>query len=305
MKKITTEYIIEKFSKNNPVAAVVEPRELFALDTLDCFGNMYYGTAEEEMPPSNPATGAVYVKGAMPGDVLRIEIRNIQLGKKAVIESVAGKGCLGELVEEDSFQVYELEETSFCYGEKKLALSPMIGVLGTAPAEREIPTLLPGAHGGNLDCRLIKEGAVVYLPVFVEGGLLSAGDLHGLMADGEVGYSGLETYGTVWMRVEVISGVRLPSPMVYAEGCWYLLSSAETLDEAAKQVCVDLCGLLTEYEGWKREDTVRLLNLIGNLEICQAVNPLKTVRLGVGEEFLERLPRRMRSEILESKTPVI
>lgn len=301
MKQISAIHMIESFSKENPVAAIVEQGERFAMDTLDCFGNAYYEQTRSEQSPSNPATGAVYVKGAMPGDVLRVTIENIRIGEKGVIESVAGKGCLGELVKENSYQVYSLDENSFFYGEKKISFSPMVGVIGTAPEKANVSTLLPGAHGGNMDCRLMKEGAVVYLPVFVEGGLLSAGDLHAVMADGEVGYSGLETYGTVLLQAEVVKGIKLPSPMVYVDGFWYLLSSAVSLDDAARQVCVDLCGLLTKYDGWEQEDAVRLLNLIGHLEICQAVNPLKTVRLGIAEQFLNELPRRLMSLISEKK----
>lgn len=37
-----------------------------------------------------------------------------------------------------------------------------------------------------------EKGAVLYLPVFVEGALLSMGDFHGIMGDGEVEDCGLE-----------------------------------------------------------------------------------------------------------------
>ena len=63
----------------------------------------------------------------------------------------------------------------------------MIGAIGTAPRDRAIDSGMPEAHGGNLDCTLIRPGATLYLPVNVPGALLSLGDLHAAMGDGEVG----------------------------------------------------------------------------------------------------------------------
>lgn len=72
--------------------------------------------------------------------------------------------------------------------ELRLPVRPMIGVVGTAPAPitGDIPDGTPGTHGGNVDCKLIGSGATLYLPVFVERANLAMGDLHAVMADGEV-----------------------------------------------------------------------------------------------------------------------
>ena len=49
----------------------------------------------------------------------------------------------------------------------RLPLTPMIGVLGVAPAEGSVHCAVPGDHGSNMDTKLIKVGSKVYLPVFV------------------------------------------------------------------------------------------------------------------------------------------
>ena len=36
----------------------------------------------------------------------------------------------------------------------------------------EVSCELPGDHGGNMDTNEIKEGSKVYLPIYIEGGLL-------------------------------------------------------------------------------------------------------------------------------------
>ena len=73
----------------------------------------------------------------------------------------------------------------------------MLGVIGVAPAEGEIPNSTPGGHGGNMDCTLITRGASLYLTVGVEGALFGCGDMHAVMGDGEVVICGAETPGEV------------------------------------------------------------------------------------------------------------
>ena len=50
----------------------------------------------------------------------------------------------------------------------------------------------PRKNGGNMDIRQITAGSTVYLPVWVEGALLSVGDAHAVQGDGEVCVTGLE-----------------------------------------------------------------------------------------------------------------
>ncbi len=61
--------------------------------------------------------------------------------------------------------------------------------------------MTPMDHGGNMDCTQIKAGTTLYLPVYVPGALLSMGDLHAVMGDGEVCGCGLEIEGMVTVRV--------------------------------------------------------------------------------------------------------
>ena len=44
-------------------------------------------------------------------------------------------------------------------------MDPMIGAIGTAPEHEAINCGTPGYHGGNMDTKIIREGAAVYLPV--------------------------------------------------------------------------------------------------------------------------------------------
>ncbi len=55
-----------------------------------------------------------------------------------------------------------------------------------------------------MDVTDICEGSTVYLPVRQEGGLLALGDLHAIMGDGELCYSGCEINGEVILQVDLI-----------------------------------------------------------------------------------------------------
>ena len=60
--------------------------------------------------------------------------------------------------------------------------------MGVAPPPEwgRITSIIPRAHGGNLDIKALGAGATLYLPVFNDGALFSAGDGHAVQGDGEV-----------------------------------------------------------------------------------------------------------------------
>src|SRR5205823_981912 len=88
----------------------------------------------------------------------------------------------------------------------------------------------PGDPGGNLDTKEITKGNSVYLPVFQPGGQLAMGDLHALMADGEVCVTGIEIAGTVRVQADVLWGYGLHRPIVETPEAWLTVASAPTLD---------------------------------------------------------------------------
>lgn len=288
---ISTNTTVTTLGPDSRPAALAQPGQEILFETLDCFGNYYYHTPQDQgdTMPANPATGPVAIAGAQPGDTPKVTIKKITISPTAMIEQIAGKGCLGKRVRRDAFQMVPLRDGAAQLFGRAVPLHPMIGVIGVAPAQA-VPTLVPGAHGGNMDCANITEGAEVYLPVFVPGAQLALGDLHGVMADGEIGYSGLEVYGSVLVETQLLKGVRLANPVVREGETLYFIASGDTLDQAAETASLDLCDFITRYEGLSTRDTVMLLNAIGHLGICQAVNGQKTVKVGVQRRWLPCAP---------------
>lgn len=97
-----------------------------------------------------------------------------------------------------------------------LALPPLAdGVLG-GTAEGDLlakigaegaRTVPPRENGGNHDIKNLTRGSRIFYPVFVDGAMLSGGDLHFSQGDGEINFCGaIEMGGFIDMHVDVIKG---------------------------------------------------------------------------------------------------
>ena len=299
MITITREQVQGILSKEISPAAVCAGGDIVVFETRECYDD---GIVSEDRPMGdktdpieNPATGPLYVQGAEPGDILKVEILDIRLKAAGVMQTVPGAGVFGGDFAACSARIFPIEGDRAVFdAHLKLPLDPMIGVIGTAPAGEGVTTDTPDSHGGNMDCRKIVKGSVLYLPVFVKGALLSIGDLHGLMGDGEVLICGLEMAGEVTVRVQVLKGVCLPTPFLYSRGSVMTIQSADTLDEAGDLAAKAMKAFVMQAAGRTDEEAGMLLSLMGQMAVCQVVDPKKTIRMELPLSVLEawgyRLP---------------
>jgi amidase len=281
------------FSASNIPALTVHAGEELTIEAQDCFSNQIQ--SEDELYSAvdwdrvNPATGPVYVEGAEPGDTLVAHVLEIKPATQGVMVTVPGLGALGHLITEPQTKVVPLREGQALFSERvQIPLDPMVGVIGTAPQEGEIPNGAPGPHGGNMDCTLIGEGSRVYLPVEVPGALFGLGDLHAVMGDGEIVVCGVEMAGWVTVRLEVLKGRLLPLPLVENENLVATIHSHEDLDLAAQGSIEGMARLLTERVELPLHEAGMLMSALGQLRVCQVVDPLKTCRMEFPKWALER-----------------
>ncbi len=277
-------------SPDNQPAAKVPQGVPVTFETLDCFSNTLQH--EDQLFTSvgweciNPATGPVWVEGAEPGDMLRVDILDIAIADHGVIASAPGFGEMGDRVGEVT-RIVPIRDGKACFewkrGSETLPLqtpiNPMIGVIGVAPESGSIPTGTPGVHGGNMDCKRITKGATLYLPVFAPGALFAVGDLHAIMGDGEVVVCGLEIAGSVTVSFTVIKGKTWPLPLLVQKDDFMTLASARALDDAATMATRNMHDFLVKELSFDETDAAMLLSVNGNLRICQVVDPLKTARM--------------------------
>lgn len=291
---IGTESVVYTLSASNSPAAFCSSGDTVRFETMDCFANQIKDDSGPfdyaDWSKTNPATGPLYIQGAEPGDILKIEIISIELADNALVMEFPGDGITGKNASAETAKLLPKEENAIRFSSSlTLPLHPMIGVIGTAPADGAILTNTPGPHGGNLDCKEISTGCCLYLPVNVEGALLALGDLHAAMGDGEVCVCGAEIAGAVTLRVSIIKGERLPLPLLVTEDKCICIASASSLDAAAEASVCSMRRLLTEKAGMKENEAGMLMSLAGDLRICQAVNPLKTCRMELALNMLDKL----------------
>jgi len=248
--------------------------------------------ADLDMDRVNGATGPVGVIGSRPGDVVRIKIRDIRVAKLGFESIVSGHGVLGDEVREPRTKMIPIEDGIAIFAKRiRVPVRPHVGTIGVAPAEKEWTTFYPGDHGGNLDTKEISKGSAVYLPVFQTGAQLAMGDIHALMADGEVCVTGIEIAGTVRVQVDVVRGLPLKRPLVETADSWMTLASAPTLDEAAKLATHDGVELLARGANLPWDEAYMLASIACDLRISQDVDPWRTAKLVVPKSLVRRLPR--------------
>jgi amidase len=146
----------------------------------------------------------------------------------------------------------------------------MVGVIGVAPAGEPQHTFYPGPHGGNLDINAVRTGSTVYLPVFVEGGLLCLGDIHAGMGDGELNGGGIDITADVTVTVRVIRNLGWERPVIETDDAWCTCASASTLADAIRQATLDMTDLIARCLNMSREEAFILIGAAGDARIGQA-----------------------------------
>jgi acetamidase/formamidase len=184
------------------------------------------------LPNFNRVTGPVSVRGAAPGDALRIEVLDVQV-HRAWSVWLPGFGGLGHRTDGQRTMQTPLADGHAQIGSQRVPLRPMIGCIGTAPAEGAGSTFEPAyPFGGNMDLREMEPGTTVYLPVNVAGGLLSMGDLHAAMGTAEPTSVSLEAAGQATLRIGIEPAMGLRFPQLRRGGETFFLGIAESFDDA-------------------------------------------------------------------------
>ena len=164
----------------------------------------------------NPVTGPILVRGAEPGDALLVRVRELSPASWGWSANIPGFGLLAEDFPDPVLVHSRIgeKEVELDFG-PVLPAQPMIGTLGLAlPEPGEHPLLPPSRHGGNMDIRQLGAGATVLLPVGVSGALLSLGDGHAAMGDGEICGTGVETSARTVLEIELIKDRPITAPIL-------------------------------------------------------------------------------------------
>lgn len=278
MKRILRDQLIYHFDASTPPVLTIRPGETVVVESHDTSTDRMHRA--EDLEPFmatrnplevNPAGGPIYVEGAKPGDALAVTILDIQLGPLGFVRKLPGFGALREGVEDSAIMMVRTEGNDLIFADKvRMPARPMVGVLGTAPAEGRIYTAHPGPQGSNMDFNANTVGTTVYLPVHVLGGLLGIGDLHATMGDGEVSGTGVEIRGETTVRVELIEGAAPKRPWMETATDWIATGQGATLEIAVEEAVGNLADILRDKLDLTRTEAFLLVSARGDIRIGQA-----------------------------------
>jgi len=298
--------ILGYLDATSPPVLTIQSGDTVTLTSFPAGGREFLPADASQVPPAYRAalhalppgpgphflSGPVFVQGAMPGDALQIDILDAKLtmdwGFVAVLP------LLGTLPEE--FTDYETIHptidrdrgvVTLPWG-TELPLDPFFGIIATAPPKAwgRCGSPVPRSFGGNMDNKELKPGTTLYLPVFNEGALFSAGDGHGVQGDGEVCVTALETGLSGTFRLTVRKDLAITHP--FAETATHLMSIGldEDLDDAAKQAVREMVRHVCLRTNLSPNQAYMLCSLIGDLRVTQTVDGNKGVHMMLAKSYL-------------------
>lgn len=250
----------------------------------------------ERMRPGLPGhilTGPVHVEGADPGDVLQVDILDVTPRQDWGFNySAPLKGALPDDFDEITLATIAIDierNVGRLPWGLELPLAPFFGVMGVAPppAWGRVSTIQPRANGGNLDNKELVAGSTLYLPVFVEGALFSAGDGHGCQGDGEVNVTAIETALQGRFRLTVRKDMSLKLPRAETPDHFITMAFNEDLDEAGREALRQMLDLVTERTNRSRPEAYMLCSLAADLRVTQMVNGNKGIHVMLGKHLLD------------------
>lgn len=279
---ITADKNHNKFSKAIPAQLTVPDGSVVEAFTLEATGGQFNinSTLEDfrnvDMDKVHTLTGPIYVEGAQPGDVLAVEILDLEPGEWGWTGMGPGFGFLDGELDASGFKTYALDtENNVVHfsDDVTIPLKPFLGVIGVAPdTEEMLVTFPPRANGGNMDDPNMTRGVTVYLPVFVEGALLSVGDPHAVQGLGEVVGTAVECDMRALLRIKVIKDKTIPEPQYETDLYYATTGFGTTIDEAAKKATRYMVDHIAKTYEMPEEEAYMLCSLVGDLKIAEVVD---------------------------------
>ncbi len=291
MRRLSSTKAIYIFTRKNKPAYAVSDGERVIVETKDAFSGLARSPKvlfeRLDMGKVNPATGPIEIEGLAAGEVLSVSIERIELGRVGVMMCSPELGNLAKDVRRSRTKIIEISGKRARFSEDlSIDLNPHVGVIGVSPAEGEYPTFYPGDFGGNLDTAEAGEGSRVYLPSFVDGGMVSLGDVHAAMGDGEVCGTGIEVPAEITARFSKAPELEIKRPMLETADAWISYAAAKTLDEAATLATSDMVKFISERAGLDFEDAYMLASAAADLRISQVADPLMAAKMRFPKKYL-------------------
>ena len=237
----------------------------------------YFDARDPELDGGHALNGPVEVRGARAGQTLVVGVDEVTPRGWGV--TFSGGEPYGWALRDGS-ATDELGTT--------VAVAPFLGVIGMPPPEPGVhSTRPPRRWGGNIDCKLLVAGTTLYLPVPVDGALLSAGDGHAAQGDGEVSGTAIECpLERAQLTLDLRDDLDLRMPVARIADAWVTFGFDEDLDTAAQLALETMLDLMKRELGIDRGRALALASVVVDLHVTQVVNVSKGVHAVLRDEAL-------------------
>ena len=298
MQRVPRDRLAVLLDRRLEPVATVEPGETFVVECEDARGGRtrtpetttteYLREMQRTGWYGNPVTGPIAVEGAKPGDTLAVSIHDMSVDDLGWIPVWPHLFHLQDVIDKPETILCEIHD-GFVHlpGNRRAPIRPMIGTIGTAPRDEAILSGGMGRHGGNIDAEEIRPGSTIYLPVAVDGALLSLGDCHAVQSDGEL--ASVEMRSDVTLSCQVIEGRPPDSRWIRVETPDMLVTVAvgRPLEEALWEAFRELIGWVVERTGMSNRDAYALIGTTGQARPGQAQVGHYSMRCMVPKAALE------------------
>jgi len=284
-----------------PPVLTIESGDSVVTPTLDAAGTDAGGNSVAARP--NPMVGPIAVRGAAPGDALRVEIVRMTPNRRngwtrsVLAPTVVEPERLRDLPASERLDwvidagagTVRLDPPLAGLERLVLPVAPMLGCFGVAPRQGQmLSTSTSDRNGGNMDYRRFGPGATAWFPVFAPGALFFLGDGHAAQGDGEIVGTGVETSFEVEVRLSVETGRTLNWPRGETADDIFSVGNARPLDQALQHASTDMFDWLTGDYGLSAVAASQLMGQVVAYDIGNVYNPAFTVACRIAKHWLPR-----------------
>ena len=281
------ETVTDVFSRELAPVLTVDPGDRVVVHSLDAHGYLerleFAGDVRPTMLSGRRGhclCGPIAVRGAIPGMALAVRFvdlrpdawgwttagsRDTLLNRQLNVSAVA------------SSLIWEIDgeaRAAASNSGQRVRLAPFLGVVGMPPDEPGEHSTIPPrtAGGGNIDCRSLVAGSVLYLPVTVPGALLCVGDGHAAQGDGEVGGTAIECGMTTVMDLDLVADVPVDTIHATTPSGRITFGFSSDLNQAAIAALDAMLAWMQRLLGLQKVEALALASVVVDLRVTQVAN---------------------------------
>jgi len=287
MKRVSKDQRVSAYSATNPPAIRVGMGETFIMETNDRFQG-YTSPEDAPMDLLLSMTGPVFVGGAFEGDTLAVEVLDIKPAQGyGWIVATPGRAMLKNRITEWRRRKVPIDGDVVRFSDAiTLPYAPMIGRLGVAPAGEPKSCNSVGPFGGAMSNIAIGPGATVYLPVFVDGALLTIEDVHAAMGDGESASSAVEMGAEVTLRCDIATSFRTERPVVVTRHEVMTTGEGQTMEAASRMAMDEMATLIMRQLGLDAVDAAMLISAAVDARLSYVGGPPYRAKAAIARSLI-------------------